>query len=178
MQPYLCGLRPGGYWELGGAEAVAVAAFGVDVQLGGDFCFLELEEIDDGVFDMDRVVFGLDDEGGRGVGGGVDVGVGREVFVGEREIAGIDDEREVGTAAELVGGVDRVVQALVVVSADGCGKMGAGGEAEDADSLGIDVPFGGVLADDAHGALGVLERGVGLGVGAGAGDAVLHAARR
>ena len=52
--------------------------------------------------------------------GGVDVGVGCEVFVGEREVAGIDDQREVGAAAELVGGIDGVVEALVVVGAEGC----------------------------------------------------------
>ncbi len=60
------------------------------------------------------------------------------------------------------------------MGADGGGEVSAGGEAEDADALGIDVPFGGVLADDAHGALGVLQGGVGFGIGAGAGDAVLH----
>ena len=52
--------------------------------------------------------------------------------------------------------------------------MRSGREAEHADSLGIDVPFDGVLANYAHGALSVLEGGVGFGVRAGAGDAILH----
>ncbi len=84
-----------------------MAAFGVDVELRGNLRFLELQEIDCSVFDVDWVVFGLHDEGGRGVGGGIDVGVGCVVFVGDGEVAGIDDDGEVGAATELVGGVDR-----------------------------------------------------------------------
>jgi hypothetical protein len=53
--------------------------------------------------------------------------------------------------------------------------VGSGGEAEDADAVGVDLPFGGVLADQAHGALGVFEGCGGFGhVGAGVGDAVLE----
>ncbi len=37
--------------------------------------------------------------------------------------------------------------------------MASGGEAEDADAFGVDVPLGGVGAGDAHGLLGVFEVG-------------------
>ena len=86
-----------------------MSAFGVDVELGRDLGFLELHEIDDCVFDVDGVVFGLHDEGWRSVGRWDDVSVGREVFVGEGEVPGVDDDGEIGTAAQLIGGVDGVV---------------------------------------------------------------------
>src|SRR5580658_1280397 len=51
--------------------------------------------------------------------------------------------------------------------------MGSGGEAEDADAAGVDVPLGGVGADDSDGSLGVFQGRGGLGhVGAGVGDAI------
>ena len=75
-----------------------MAALGVDVEFGGDFGVLELLVVDEGVFYVDGVVFSLDDEGGRGVGGGVDFGVGGERLVSEGEVAGVDDYGEVGAA--------------------------------------------------------------------------------
>jgi len=76
-----------------------VAAFGVDVELGGDFGVFELLVIDQRVFDVDWVVFGLDDESGRRVGGGIYFRVGGEGFLRQRQVAGVDDDGEVGTAA-------------------------------------------------------------------------------
>ncbi len=84
-----------------------MAAFGVDVQLGRNFRVFQREEIDGGVFDVDGIVFGLNDERWRSFFGGMDFGVGRHVLFGDGEIAGIDDDGEVGAAAYVVGGVDR-----------------------------------------------------------------------
>ena len=50
----------------------------------------------------------------------------------------------------------------------------AGGEAEDADAIGIDVPFGGVRTDEADGALRVLEGGGGFWIRAGIGHAIFE----
>ena len=58
---------------------------------------------------------------------------------------------------------------MVVVIADGGGEMAAGGEAEDADFVRVDVPVGGVEADEAEGALRVFEGHGGFGVRAGFG---------
>ena len=66
------------------------------------------------------------------------------------------------------------VEALIVVRAECGGEMGSGGETEDADAIGIDVPFGGVRADEADGALRVLESGGGFWIGAGVGDAIFE----
>ena len=45
------------------------------------------------------------------------------------------------------------------MSAERSGKMGPGREPKHADAMRIDVPFGGVGADDAERALRVLKRG-------------------
>ena len=79
-----------------------MAALGVDVEFGGDFGVLELLVVDEGVFYVDGVVFSLDDEGGRGVGGGVNFRVvdkARNLRTDrEGEVAGVDDYGEVGAA--------------------------------------------------------------------------------
>src|ERR1041384_194150 len=69
----------------------------------------------------------------------------------------IEDDREIGAAALLVGGIDGWVQALVEVGADRRGEMAAGGEAEHADLVRIDVPFGGMEANQAQRSLRVLQ---------------------
>ena len=175
-EPVFYAIGPGGDGEFGdAAEAVAVAAFGVEVEFGGDFGLFEGEEIGGGVFYVDWVVFCLNDEGGRGLGGGMDVELVEVAVFGVGEVAGVDDDGEVGAAGLLVGGVDGGVEPFVVVGAEGDGEVGSGGEAEDADAVGIDLPFSGVGADQAYGALRVVEGCGGFGhVGAGVGDAVLE----
>lgn len=106
---------------------------------------------------MDSVVLGLNDEGGRRLFGGMEVQVAEHGVFGVGEVAGIDDYGEVGAAALLVCCVDGVVEALFIVGAEGGSEMSAGGEAEDADAVGVDVPFCRVSADDTDGALGVLK---------------------
>ena len=54
------------------------------------------------------------------------------------------------------------------------GEMRSGGKAKDADAIGIDVPLGGVRADEADGALCVLESGGGFRIGAGVRDAIFE----
>lgn len=72
-------------------------------------------------------------------------------------MAGIDGDGEVGSRALPVGVVDGLVEALGEVGADFGDEESAGGKAKDADFVRIDVPLGGVLADEAHGALRVVE---------------------
>ena len=116
---------------------------------------------------MDRIVFGLEEEGGRGelVGGedGIELGAGGL----DGEIAGVEDEGEVGAGVWNCAGESGDVgrggggeNVLVVgMRAEEDGEMGAGGEADDADAVGVDVPVGGVGAGEAHGLLGVFEVG-------------------
>src|SRR5579872_3125356 len=123
---------------------------------------------------MDGIVFGLNDKGRRSFFGRMDFWVGRHVLFGEGEVAGVYDDGEVGAAALGVGGVDGWVEALIVVRAERGGEMGSGGKAEDADAIGVDVPIGCVGADEAHGALGVLQSGGGFWIWAGIGDAIFQ----
>jgi hypothetical protein len=81
----------------------------------------------------------------------------------ERQVAGIDDDGEVGTATEFVGGVNGPVETLVEMRAERSGEMGSRGKAEDTDALRIDFPFAGMGANESEGALRVLESGEGFG---------------
>src|SRR5258708_7144103 len=127
------------------------------MQLGWDLGLLQLQEVGGGVLDVDRVVLRLDDEGGRSLRRGLDVRIGDHSLLSDGQVARVDRNCEIGSAAELVGSVDGVVEALVVVGADGSGQVGSGGKAKDADALWVDIPLGSMLADQTHGALGILE---------------------
>ena len=133
-----------------------MAALSIDVQLGGNLGILQREEIDDGVFYMDWIVLSLHQECGRSLIGGMNVGIRRVVLVRKGKKAGIDDDRKIGTTAELVGGVQWIVKSLVEVSTQGSGKVGAGGEAQHSNAVWINVPLGCVRAHDAEGALSIL----------------------
>jgi hypothetical protein len=134
-----------------------VAAFREYVELGPDLELLEGLEVDEHVLFVDGIVLGLEQEGGWGVGGGIDAA--RELGEGGRlgEVGGVDADDEVRPGAD--GGVGcRLVKALEVgVIAEDDYEMTAGGEAEDADAVGVEVPVGGVGADDADRLLGVFE---------------------
>ena len=87
----------------GGTQAVAVAAFGKQVKFCGDVGFLELKEPGYRVLDVDRVIFGLQQESWWRVAGGMEIRIEAEGDAGfsvrlrhnRREIAGIDDDGEV-----------------------------------------------------------------------------------
>lgn len=170
MEPGFGQRGPVGDGEICRTQAVAVAALGEDVQLGWNLCLLQCLEVDQGVLFVDGIVFGLEQERGWCVRGGIDA-AGQLV---ERwcigQIAGIDDEREVGAGTGLVG---RLAGAFIVgVIAEDGGEVGSGGEAEDADAVRVDVPLGGVGAGDAHGLLRVFEIGSVFGIVVGEGDTI------
>ena len=167
MEPGFHGARPGGYRQCCPAQSVTVPALGVDVQFRRNLGIFEGEEVHGGVLNMHRVVFGLDDERGRGFVGWPDIRIRSKILIGQRKVAGIDDYGEVRTAAQLIGGVDRIVEALIEVRAQSCREVPASGEAQNADSVGVDVPLGRMRTDEAESPLRILEGGRGLGIGAG-----------
>ena len=146
----------GGAFGLG-AVAEAVAGFAVDVEFGfdaGGFVF----EVEAGHAFGDVwavAVAAGDEDGGHAFFGGEEVGS-----------AGVDEGLEVGAGAGVVDGVWGVGFAGVGLHGGEGGEFATGGEADDADAVGFDVPFGGAGADDAEGAAGVGHGVVLDGVGA------------
>ena len=174
VQPSFYELGPVRYGLIRGTKAPSVAAVGVDMKFGGNFGVFESEKIDGGGFDVHGIVFGLNDEGWRSFFSGMDFGVGRHVLFGDGEIAGINDDGEIGPATDAVSGVDGIVEALIVVRAERGGEMSSGGEAEDTNAMRIDVPLGGARADEANSALCVLESGGRFRIWAGVGNAIFE----
>ena len=68
---------------------------------------------------------------------------------------GIDENGKIGTQRCVCIILNN---GFAIVGAGCGGKMPAGGEAHDADLFGIDIPFGGALADGFDGLLGILQR--------------------
>ncbi len=151
---------------VGRVHAKAVSSGGVVVELGGDVGVHEGAIVDEGVFAVAAIVFGLDKEGGWGeLVGSVD---GIELYVGGRDgdVGWVSDDGEVSAGADA--GVDfgcgwcgfNVV--VVGMGAEEDGEISAGGEAHNADVGGVDVPVGSVGAGEPHGLLRVFEvRGIG-----------------
>ena len=106
VQPGFYEFGPVRNWEICGTQAIAVAAFSVDVKLGWHLRIFEREKIHRGVFDVDAVVLGLNDDRWRSFFRGMDFGVGRHVLFGDGEVSGVDDDGEVGAAANVIGGID------------------------------------------------------------------------
>src|ERR1700753_488452 len=96
VHPYFCGLRPSGHGKLSATQAIAMSALGVDMQLGWDLGVLQGHEVDHRILYVDGIVFRLHQKCGRGLLSGMDIGIGSEVLLCDREVAGINDEREVG----------------------------------------------------------------------------------
>ena len=71
VQPYLYKLRPRRYRKSSPPQAIAVPAFGINVQLGRYLGILEREEIHDGVFYVDWIVLCLNDKRRWSLSGGM-----------------------------------------------------------------------------------------------------------
>ena len=154
MQPCLSKSGPAGDGQIGGAKAEAVTALGEEMEFGGDPGVLERLEVDERIFDVGGVVvLCLQEKGGRGIGGGLERG--RYLASGAAEPAGIDHHLEVG--ARVDGGGRNVLALEIGVSAERNGEMRSGGEADNTDTMGVDVPLGGMGTGDAHGLLCVFE---------------------
>ena len=172
--------------HVGWVDAEAVAAGGVHVEFGRDSGVGEGLVIGGGVAVIGLVVFCLDEERGwRELVWGVD-GVKRGGGVGgfasgcsggwRDEVCGVDDDGEAGAGVDVDVSVGRGRGGgdvgVVGVGGHESGEVAAGGEADDADFCGVDVPRFGVNAGEAHRLLRVFEWSEIGGVVAGGGDAV------
>src|SRR5580658_340802 len=144
------------------------------MHFGRDLGVLQGQKVDGGVFDMHRIIFGLQNKRWRRLSSHVNLRIGRKVLLGESEVAGIDDHGEVRPATDLIGGIDRIIETLLKVRAESGGKVGSSREAKHADAMRIDLPLGRTGAHDAEGTLGVLQRRGGLGVRPRVGHAILQ----
>ena len=82
-----------------------------------------------------------------------------ELFAARLENAArINEDTEIGPAANLIGGVDGWIGAFVIVRAGNGREVAAGQKAHDADPLRIDMPFACFGAHHAHRALGIHQR--------------------
>ncbi len=120
----------------------------------------------------------MGEEGGRGRGGDVQLGRSRRhqligwrapeqmlarAVVGEGPGHGdhrIDQTRGVGAGIQMVGLVDRLIQRLGEAGRERRGQVSAGREPDHCDPRGVDPMARRLRADEAHGALGVLQRHV------------------
>ncbi len=166
----------------GGPQAVPVAPFSIDVEFSGDVSGFQLEKPGGRVLDVDRIVLGLKQEGRRCVAGGVQIGV---VAEGEAwlliwlrhdggEIARVDDDCKVRARGCGVIGIDVGVETLAESGAERRSEMSAGREAENADTVRVDVKVRGVTADESKGPLRIFKGSVRFRVGAGIRDTVLE----
>src|SRR5271170_8279203 len=139
MQPLDYAVWPGSHRERSPAQAISVSALSIDVQFGGNLGALESKEVDRGILDTHRIILSLHDEAGRRLGGDMDLRIWCEVLVGEREVAGINDHGEVGTAVNRVCLVDRIIQPLIEMRAERRGKMCSSRKAKNANPVGINM---------------------------------------
>ena len=141
-----------------GAQAEAVAAGAVDVQLGGDLRLAQGEEGERAAFgERAGIVVGLRDEGRRRLRGDVDLGLQLgERIVGE-DFPRVAEHEEIGAAARLVRVVGGGVEARVVVGRGDERDLAAGGEAEEPDAIRLHAEFRGLRAHEADRALRILR---------------------
>jgi len=140
LEPGLCQFWPSSDGKLGAPKSVTVSAIGIKMHLPRNFGVLQGEELDGGVFDMHRIVLGLNDERWRSFLGDVNLGIGCKDLFRKRQVARINDYRKIGTAANLVGVIDRIVESLFEVSAESRRQVRSRRESEDTDALRIKVP--------------------------------------
>ena len=144
-----------------------MAGVGVDVEFG---------------FHTGGFVFEIKSGHAFGDVGAVAVAAGDEerghAFLGVEEAGGawVDEALEVGAAGLLFDGIGGVFLAGIVLHGGKGGEFAPSREAEDADAVGLDVPFGSTIANGADGTAGVGHGVILNGVGAAffAGEAVFE----
>ena len=111
------------------------------------------------VLDPDWIILGHDQEGWGRVGGGIEVGSDAIALVGDGQVARVNEDSEIRATRESIGGVESWISASISGRAQRSGEVAAGGKTEHPDAFGIYSEFWGALAQEAHGALGILKRG-------------------
>src|SRR5580658_11197576 len=106
---------------------------------------------------MHWIVFSLNDERRRSLFCRMDVRVGRKVLLRDREISRINNHRKIRAATHQVRSIDWIVKAFIEMCAQRGSEVCSRGEAEDANTVWVDVPLCCVRTHDTHRALRVLQ---------------------
>src|SRR5262249_41472306 len=150
-------VHPGGTWPVGPADAEVVGGVRVDVQLRGHAGALQRPVHYDAVLRFaDNVRPAMHKEHGRRALWYAQAG-GELVLVLGLQVARVDRNGEVRAATDLVDLVGRLVGPLLEPGRGRDCEVAAGRESDDADAIGCDAPLLRLAADEADGALGVLE---------------------
>ena len=133
------------------------------VKLGRNVGVEESAVVDESILSVALVVFGLNEEGRRSeLVGRVD-GIEGELIGRDSEVGRVAEDGEIGASVDVGirfgGGGRRFDMRIVWVSAEEYGKIGTGGEADDSNVSGVDVPVGGVETGQTHGLLCVFQIG-------------------
>jgi len=168
-QPDRCQIGPVFLRRAGGKHAESVSAACVVVKLRWMVCIHQRTEVDQRVLPEGAIVLGLQQERRRSKGVGRVDGIEFGLCWWNGKISRIDDDGEVGPSIDwrsaLHGNISRCGCALhvVVVRMRGHqhGEIASGGEADDADAIGVQMPLRSMSACDPHRLLRILQvRGV------------------
>jgi len=109
---------------------------------------------------VDRIILVLQQERRRRLRADVraDVRIQRDAVLGQRQVPRIQRDSEIRTAAFLVRRIDRLVRTLREMRADVRDQVAASGKSEHADLVRVDMPLGGVQAQQSDCSLRVLQR--------------------
>ena len=174
LQPRLRQLRPASNWQLRAPQSIAVPAMGVKMHLGWNVGVLQSLKVHDGIFHVHRIVLRLNDKSRRSLAGDVNLRIRREILFLEREVARVDDQREIGTATDLVRRIDMFIKPLLEMRAESGSEVGSRGKSENPDPMGINVPLTGMRADDPQRSLRILQCSRRFGMRPGVGHAIFH----
>ena len=105
---------------------------------------------------MNGIILSLHQKRGRRLRVDVDEGVGFKTFLGQGNVARIDDDGKVRPTRERVGVVHRSIHAIGVERADRRGQVASGRKAQHAGAFGINVPLRRMFPHQADGALRIL----------------------
>ncbi len=141
-----------------------MATLGIEMHLRRNLGILQSLKVHDGILHVHRIILRLNDKSRRSLAGYMNIRIRRKVLFRERQVAGIDNDGEIGTAAYLIRRIVRIVKSMLEVSAERGGKMGSRGKSENPDPMGINVPLARMRADDPESSLRILKCGRRFGI--------------
>ena len=155
-QPVGAWLGPGGAGAIAAADAEVVRRTGIDVQPRGHAGALQRQIHEQTMLGVaDDVRTAMHEKNGWRLGWNTQAG-GELVLVFCLQISRVRQNGEVGSAADLVNVVLRLLSSFVEAGRGCDGEMSARGEADHAYAFGVDAPLRGFVSHEADSALSIL----------------------